>query len=284
MKEFFDSIWGDIFNAVIIMIIIMIINKIITTFIKRTIKRKNNKNLTTILLYVNKAKSVIMYIIGLLIALSGFEFFSSMSITLLSAVGIIATVLGLAAKESLNNIFGSFELILSKPFEVGDFIRLPEKGISGTVEEISMRHTIIRTINNERELIPNELLNTLIIENCHFSDNEIVLFGDYPIAYSADTDKAIEIIKEEIVNICEVTLKGVNKDAEFPKVRVIEWDSSSIKIRAWIWGKDVGEAYDNFWKFNYVLKTRFDKEGIEIPYDYVNVVMKEEKNTKKSAK
>ncbi len=269
-----NDFWKDCIVAVIIVILTIILNKVLDKLINRIILKRSNKQLTTVLIFVKRIKSVAVYTIGILIAVAQFSVLSSFSITVLSALGIFAGVIGFAGQEVLSNFFGSLELVMSKPFEVGDFIKIPELNLSGTVEEISTRHTILKTINNQREILPNSSLNKLAIENFDFVDNEIVLFADYKVSYNSDLDKAIDIIKEELVNICKVNFKGDNKNIEFPRVRTVEWGSSGINIRAWVWGNDTGEAYENMWELNYRLKRRFDEEKIEIPYDYVNVIMK----------
>lgn len=274
MENLFDGFTGDIILALVIFCITLIINKIVSKIFHSLIKNNVHKDLLTVLIFSKKLSKYAILTVGTLIALCSFSAFSTFSVTLLSALGIGAAVLGLALQESLANLISSFELILNKPFIVGDFVTLPEKNIAGTVEEISLRHTVINSVYNKREIVPNSILNTLIIENSDFKNNEVVLFEEYSISYTADIEKAIEIIKEEILDIIDIKFSKNNKDVEFPKVRVVKWGSSSIKLRAYIWGNSQSEAYENFFELNKRLKIRFSKEGIEIPYDYVNVINK----------
>ena len=81
-------------------------------------------------------------------------------------------------------------------------------------------------------------------------------------------------IKDEMKKLYRPSKKGINKDVEFPKVRVASWNDSSISLRAWVWGKDNSDVYDNMYKLNYVIKKRFDEENIEIPYPHVVVTKK----------
>lgn len=271
MEYLFNGFTGSLINALIIMLLTIILKVIVIGVIGNWIKRNKYKDLATFLIFCKKIINFFIMFIGILLALYQFEIFKSLSITLLSGIGVVITVLGLGMQNSIGNVIASFELILTKPFKIGDFIKLPEKSIAGTVEDISLRHTVIRTTGNQREIIPNSLLNDLIIENANFIDNKIILTEEYSVAYSADLEKAIEILKEEIKKACDIELK---EDIEFPKVRVSKWDSSSIKLRAYIWGNDLGEAYNNLFELNKNLKIRYDKENIEIPYDYVNVITK----------
>lgn len=265
-----------IISIIIILILAYILNLILEKLINKLIDKKNNKNLKTTLIFFKKIKTVIIFSLGVTLCLSKFEMFKSLSVTLLSAVGILTTILGLAAKESLGNLFGSISILFSHPFEVGDRVKIIEKDISGTVLEVSMRHTIILGYNNQRYIIPNSILNTLTIENNDYNESETCLFADYGISYESDIDKAIDIIKKELNKFEKPNIKNI----EYPKVRVYKWDSSSIILRAWVWGKDVFQSYDNLYKLNYNLKKEFDKNNIEIPYNHLNVIMEDDKDTK----
>ena len=266
----------QIISIVVILLISYIINLLIDKFIKKVMDKKNNKNLKTILIFFDRLKTVIIFGIGVTLCLSKFKMFKSLSVTLLSAVGILTTILGLAAQEALKNLFGSISLLFSHPIEVGDRIHILEKDISGTVLEVSMRHTIILGYNNQRYIIPNSILNTLTIENNDYTESETCLFADYGISYESDIDKASDIIKKELNKFEKPNIKNI----EYPKVRVYKWDSSSIILRAWVWGKDVFQSYDNLYKLNYNLKKEFDKNNIEIPYNHLNVIMEDDKDTK----
>ena len=274
MKDFLDKYLDKFISIVVIVAIIVVVNRVLDELINRTIRRKRKKNVTTLLMFIKRIKKLILYSLMILICLEQFDAFHKFSITVLSGLGIGSVVLGLAAQESMKNFFGSLALVIGDAYEVGDFIECSMQGVSGTVEDITMRHTIIRTINNRRVIIPNCQMNSYIIENFNYKDNENVKLVDYSISYEADIDKAISIIKDEMKKLYRPSKKGINKDVEFPKVRVASWNDSSISLRAWVWGKDNNDVYDNMYKLNYVIKKRFDEENIEIPYPHVVVTKK----------
>lgn len=274
MKKFLDNYLDKCISIILIVTIAILINKVVDKLIDRTIRRKRKKNVTTLLMFIKKVKKLIIYSLMLLMIMGQFETFHKFSVTLLSGLGIGSVVLGLAAQESLKNFFGSFALVVGDAFEVGDFIECTSLGVSGTVEDITMRHTIIRTINNRRIIIPNSQLNSYTIENFNYSDNENMKLVDFTISYESDVDKAMNIIKEEMKKMYHPNPKGKNKDVEFPKVRVASWNDSSLTLRAWVWGKDNGETFENMYNLNYIIKKRFDKEGIEIPYPHVVTIKK----------
>ena len=274
MKNFLDKYLDKCISIILIIVISVVLNKIIDKLIDRTIRRKRKKNVTTLLMFIKKVKKLIIYSLMVLMIMGQFEAFHKFSITLLSGLGIGSVVLGLAAQESLKNFFGSFALVIGDVFEVGDFIECVDKGVSGTVEDITMRHTVIRTINNRRVIIPNSQMNSYTIENFNYIDNENVKLVDFSISYESDVDKAMKIIKDEMKKLYKPNEKGKNKDVEYPKVRVASWDESGISLRAWVWGKDNGEVFENMYKLNYVIKKRFESEGIEIPYPHVEIIKK----------
>lgn len=274
VNDFIDKYLDNFIAIILILLVAFALNKILNTIITTTINKRKKKNITTILIFIKRIKKLIISSLAILMCLGQIEVLSAFSVTLLSGLGIGSVVLGLAAQESLKNFFGSIAVVIGNAYEVGDFIECIDKSVSGTVEDITMRHTIIRTINNRRVIIPNSEMNTYTIENFNYAENENVKLVDFQIAYEADVDKAIKIIKEEMKKLYKPNPKGRNKDVEFPRVRVASWEENGIKLRAWVWGKDNGDAFENTYTLNYKIKQRFDKEKIEIPYPHVVTISK----------
>lgn len=274
MQDFLDNYLNKVISVVLIIVVTVVINNIIDEIIDKLIKKKRKKNFTTLLIFIKRIKKLVLYSLMVLLSLGQFDTFHKFSVTLLSGLGIGSVVLGLAAQESLKDFFGSFALVVGDAFEVGDFVECSNQGVSGTIEDITMRHTIIRTINNRRMIIPNSQMNSFIIENFNYSDNEDMKLVDFKISYESDIDEAISIIKEEMKKMYRPSPNGINKDVEFPKVRVAGLNDSSISIRAWVWGKDIGDTYENMYILNYIIKKRFKENGIEVAYPKVVTIKK----------
>lgn len=281
MENFVEKYLDKVIAVVIILTVAFVLNKIIDGVVNRTIRHKRKKNVTTLLMFVKRIKKFVIYALAILICLTQFDVFNSFSVTILSGLGIGSVVVGLAAQESLKNFFGSVAIVLGNPYEVGDFIECVDKAVSGTVEDITMRHTIIRTINNRRVIIPNCEMNTYTIENFNYSENENVKLVDYEISYESDVDKAIKILKEEMKKLYHPNPKGRNKDVEFPKVRVLELGDDGIKLRTWVWGDNNSDVFENMYQLNYAINKRFPEEGIEIPYPHIELVEKKKLRSKK---
>lgn len=100
------------------------------------------------------------------IAAATIAFMASVGIdvtTLVAGLGLGGALLALAAKDSVENVFGAFTVLLERPFAIGDWIRIA--GVEGTVEDISVRSTLIRTFEDSLVLIPNSHLIKNPIEN-----------------------------------------------------------------------------------------------------------------------
>ena len=104
------------------------------------------------------------------------------------------------------------------------------------------------------------------------------------ISYDSDINKAMEIIKEEILNHPDYfdnrTEEQIADGMEPVDVKVIGFGDSSINLRAWVWTKDPALAFKIGCDLNKSVKERFDREGVEIPFPYRTIVYKnaEQKN------
>ena len=84
-----------------------------------------------------------------------------------------------------------------RPFKIGDRINLMEKNIAGIVEDISLRHTVIRTFENNRVIVPNSVVNMEILENANFEEDKVCRFLDISVGYNSDIEKAMDIIAQQ---------------------------------------------------------------------------------------
>ncbi len=176
----------------------------------------------------------------------------------------LGACIGLALNGTVANLAGGILIILTRPFKVDDFIEA--QGYSGTVEDIRITYTRLITGDNKVVYIPNGPLSSGNIVNYSVKDKRRVDFT-FSIGYQDDYTRA----KEIILSICN-SHELVLKDPE-PMVRVSEHGASSINLvtRVWVNSSD-------YWTVNFdileAVKTAFDKEGIEIPFNQIDVHLK----------
>lgn len=234
-----------------------------TTGWQRTVFRK---------FFLNISQGVI-YLFGLVVCIHQLPQLSAIFKTLLAGSGILALVVGFATQESLANIISGIFLSVSHPFDVGDRIKLVSHDIIGIVEDITLRHTVLKTPTDTRLIIPNSIINSTIIENTHFIQDSIAKnFIDVQVSYESDLDKTIEIIQNVIFSHeLYLNINDCEKAAEAIHVFVRELGSNGISVRAAVTTKTVDENFIACSDIRKTLLTQFKENQIEIPYQKIIV-------------
>jgi len=227
------------------------------------------KHLIIALIYV-VGFSLAIYIVPSLKALAG---------SLLAGAGILAVSVGFASQHALSNIISGVFIVIFKPFKIND--RLTVRTFSGTVEDITLRHTVIRDFENKRVVIPNAVISDEVIVNSDFAEEKIIKWIDIGISYDSDIDLAKSIIEQEVLNhpshLDARTPEQIEAGEPEVPVRVLALADSSVMIRAWAWAQDQSSAFRMACDLYESIKKRFDREGVEIPFPHRTVVMKEKK-------
>jgi small-conductance mechanosensitive channel len=178
----------------------------------------------------------------------------------LATIGAAATLaIGFALQDVISNFVAGVFIFTDKPFRIGDWIEWD--GNSGTVEDISLRVTRVRTFDNELLTVPNSELAGGVVKN-PVEGEQLRLKFVFGISYDDDIEKATEIIVEEAEDN-----PGIMKDPG-PSVRLIELGDSSVGLQSRIWIEDPRRSDFVRIRGEYVtaVKKRFDEEGINIPY------------------
>jgi small conductance mechanosensitive channel len=196
-------------------------------------------------------------------------FFSVIGFDMTGVASIIASAtvaIGLALQGSLSNIAGWVLIIFTRPFRLGDYIKA--QGEEGTVEEINLFYTHLKTPDNKQVVIPNGNLSSDVIVNYSIKDIRRVELL-YSIDYDSDCSKAIEVIRK-VVEKHPLALKD---PACF--IRVKDYADSSIDIVCRVWTKN-----EDYWTLHFDLleqvKVAFDENNIEVPYNKLDVNIKKE--------
>lgn len=265
------------FIAISILVMTFYLVKLMKRIINKVL-RKSNQGIAKF----NFIKHFILgmiYIFGIGIALSLIPTFKNVSKSIFAGSGILAIVLGFASQQALSNVISGVFIELFKPFKIGDCITIMGKTTIGIVEDITLRHTVIRTYENKRIIVPNSTISNELIENADIIEDKVCKFFQIGISYDSDVDKAMDIIKEEIVKHKDYFDNRTKKEIiseEVPPVtvKVVGYGESSVNLKAWVWAKNNTVGIYFIWDLNYSVKKCFDAEGIEIPYPYRTIVIK----------
>lgn len=264
-----------LFIATITIICSFILIKIVDLFFRLITKRTKMQDELHIKFIKRIIKGIII-IVGIFYICNQIEFLKTYVLSIVASSSLLVVVLGFAAQEALANIINGTFLTIFKPFNIGDRVKLVNLNIVGIVEDISLRHTIIRTFENVRILIPNSTINKEIVENTNYTDENICNFLDIRISYDSDIDKARNIIRDLVRNHRYFVdyRTEVDKEKGMDDVRVLVRNlaNSGIDLRCYIWTKTIGENFEMCSELRRDIVKAFKDNKIEIPYPHIKVV------------
>jgi small conductance mechanosensitive channel len=185
-------------------------------------------------------------------------------IAILGAAGL---AIGLALQGSLANFAAGFLMIIFRPFKVGDYIE--GAGTAGTVEQIQIFTTLLKTPDNKAVIIPNAKLtgDNIVNYSTKGTRRMDMVVG---IGYDSDIDKARKILEELVTNDGRVLKDPAHK------IAVVELADSSVNfvVRPWV---NVSDYWDLWFDLTEKVKKRFDESGISIPFPQRDVHVYEHK-------
>ncbi len=264
-------------KAAVIYLFIRIVIWIIGILYRRNKRRTGRRRMDeTNAKFFMRIATTFVYIIGVASILSLIPALEKIGTSILASAGILAMAVGLASQEALSNFVGGIFIILAKPFKLGDSIIL-DSGEAGTVMEITLRHTVLRNPENRMIIIPNSKINTATITNSNLGEQDTCALVEVGVGYSENLDRCIQVMREEVKKhpLLSDHRSAAEKENGTDQVviRVMALGDSSVTLRAYAWAKTSGEAFVMKHDLLKAIKERFDKENIEIPYPYQNIVI-----------
>ena len=248
--------------AVVIFIVGRWVAKAIANFIKKMMTKSNTDE--TLVKFVGSLCYIALLAFVIIAALNQLGIQTTSFIAILGAAGL---AIGLALQGSLGNFAAGVLMIIFKPFKVGDFIE--GAGVAGTVEEIQIFTTQLKTPDNKTIIVPNAKMTGDNITNYTMKGTRRVDFV-FGIGYEDDIDKARDVIQGIIAEDSRVL-----KDPA-PMVALSELADSSVNFVARAW-----TSADDYWGFYFdtteKVKKQFDAAGISIPYPQRDVHVYEHK-------
>ena len=231
---------------------------------------------TTKFVVLKRLSSVMIYLLGFAAIVYLIPEFRSISYSILAGAGFLAIVVGFAAQSALGNILSGVFLATSQPIRVGD--RIEVEDAQGVVEDITLRHVVMRTWDNEHIIIPNTKVNENRVTNYSIEGEERIQTMDIGISYDSDIELARKIITEEVTKHPDFIVYSKDmimlSPEERVKVRVVEAGDFAMNLRAYFWAKSRMDGFKMMCDLLESVKVRFDKEGVEIPFPYRTIVEK----------
>lgn len=266
LLEKLNELWVDAGLKLIYVIVIWFVGSKLIKILMKLIKKDKifNRLDKSVLTFAISFINITLYIVLIITIAAIIGIPSTSIITLLGSAGV---AIGLALQGGLSNIAGGLIILVFKPFRVGDFIDTHSD--SGTVKSISLFYTTIITIDNKIISIPNgNLANSSTVNYSKEKERRL----DINIDVSYDND--IKLVKNTLEKIISEETR-IFKDKDI-FIRLTDYKDSSMvyTIRVWLRSEDYWNT-----KFDLLekIKYEFDKNNISIPYNQLDVHIKENK-------
>ena len=267
MKEFFSKLWNDTydflvanFRTIILFVVILfgglLAIKIAMMICRKAVNRSKLKGTAgNFLLSLIKTAIIALYVI-ILLSMLGVD-----TTSLVAIFSVLTLAISLAVQGVISNLASGITLIVTKPFEEGDYVDID--GTAGTVEKIHITCTKLKTPDNKVITIPNATITSANITNYSAKDTRRVEFI-FSAAYGSNIEKVKSVILG-IISKHELVLAD-----PAPMVRLKEHGDSSLNFVARVWVKSA-----DYWTVTFDLNEQvleaFEAEGIEVPFPQMDV-------------
>lgn len=264
LDKYTPAIIGFLVQIIVAIIVLLVGIKIIKSVVK-VIKKGFDRShiddgvgtfLTSLIKYA-------LYFILVMAILSSFGIATGSVVAVLGSAGL---TIGMALQGSLSNFAGGVLILLLKPFVLGDYIIDDTTGEEGTVSNISIFYTRLKTIDNKVVLIPNGKLSDSCITNVSMMEKRRIDIY-VTVSYSADLQKTKNVLNN--VAISQV----LRLEGEPIDIFVSELKDSAVEMGIRVWAKN--EDYWTLkWKMTEDIKNALDANRIEIPFPQLDVNLK----------
>ena len=253
---------GAIFRVVLMVLIGYIVIRMLMRVVDRLLER--SKSMVDIRVYISSGVKIFLWFLLALMIAGSLNIDVTSVIAMLSVAGLAVS---LALQNTLSNLAGGLQILVSKPFVVGDYI--DADGTAGTVAEIGLAYTKLTTPDAKRISVPNNQIAAAKVTNYTNDDGRRV-----DLVFSASYDAPTETVKTAIREVVD-SIPAIRQD---PKavIWINAYGASSIDyvVRAWTTTKD-------YWDVYYALmegvRESFARHNVEMTYNHLNVHLLEKK-------
>lgn len=263
--------------AILAIAVVTVLLKVEKKASKRVRLTRNNINLRFV---ENFVRFVIIFLAVEWVVMSS-PITQSFGRILFQGTTVIAAIAGFAAQPVIADLICGLMLSAARPFNIGDRIEL-EDGTAGIVKDITLRHVTLQDIDTVVRIIPNSKLNGMKLVNMSLSSGLRSVHLRFNVSYDTDVKRAMAVIRQAVEDSpMTVPGKPVGEGVEYGPVYFIQYAGSSLVMATTVYYQPTSPTEAVKSDVNTRVKEALDVAGIEIPYDYVNVVMNEKRKVGK---
>ncbi len=268
------TIWASVKLAATFVLTIFVVTLVLRMEKKaarRLIEKRGNINLR----YVESIFRFVIIFLAIQWVIMSSPLTQSFGRVLFQGTAVIGAIVGFAAQPVLSDLICGLMISVTRPFDIGDRIEL-EDGTSGIVKDISFRHVILRDIDGIIRVIPNSKMNGMEISNMSFQTRTRSMHLHFNVAYGTDIEKAMEVIAGAVRSSkFSVPGKKGGSGPEYGPVYFIQYADSSLVLATTVYYEPETPTEVVKSDINSRVKLALEENGIEIPYQYINIVVNE---------
>ena len=248
---------SGLLSAVVIFLICLVVIKVLCRVFDKALERSKRSD-ETVRRFLRTAIKIGLWAVAIVIIAGALGIPTA---SLVAVVSIAGLALSLSIQNILSNLFSGITLLVTRPFDVGEFITVGAN--SGTVRSVGLFYTTIVTPDNRVVTIPNSDVASTAVTNFSREETRRVTFT-FGTEYSDPTDRAMSALRDAIA-ACPLILQ----DPE-PILYISEFKDSSIEYTAHVWCKNADYWPLNF-QMNELVREHFARSGVHMSYNHLNV-------------
>lgn len=247
-------------GAVVRLVLLVVVGVLVIRVVMKVVDRmlEHSKPLASLKGYIHSVVKIGLWFLLAVMVADALGLPTASLVALLSVAGLAVS---LALQNTLSNLAGGITLLVTKPFQAGDFVEAD--GISGTVASVGLAYTALLTVDNKEIFVPNSQLSATKIINYTASGKRRAEMT-FSASYDAPTQVVKEALREAVAAIPQIL------DDPAPAIWLSEYQSSSIQYVVRVWA-----ATEDYWDMYYALleevRESFARHQVEMTYDHLNV-------------
>ena len=216
-----------------------VVDRVLQFTLAGTIRRAQSgehHEIVTRLWLTRRLARAALWLVVFALATAQFEVLRTLGTALLASAGVVGVVVGIAARSTFANVVAGMQIAFTQPIRVGDVVNI--RGDTGEVEDITLTYTFIKTGDNRRLAIPNDVLSSEVIRNYSLRDPASMASAQFSVGYGADYDTVKQVLIE-----AAKTCASIDPD-RVPGVGVGELTDIAMHVKIYAWAKTPQKSFE----------------------------------------
>lgn len=262
-SKILTRIIGTLLIIAAVIIIKKIINIALSRFQKEFIVKLEKQDHSSVsssetrIAIIRKMINSGIYFFGFIFFLLQFEAVRSIGAGLLASAGLAGIIIGMAAQSTVSNFISGIYVSFTQPVRLNDAVIFENE--FGWIEEISLMHTIIKTWDNRRIVVPNSVLASKVIQNWTMKDESLLGSVTMYVDYTCDVEKIKKWVKEI------VDASPYSTEEKLVGVQVVDFTEKAMVLRILGKGQDAPNTWNLRCEIREKLIKRFKEESLPLP-------------------